>query len=416
MDWHHPDAKGENLPKYIEHLKGQLKELLTNYGPIGVLWFDGEWISEWKEENGQDLYQFVRSLQPDIIINNRVGKARDGMSGKSKYKGAGDFDTPEQEVPDRGIPGADWETCETMNDTWGFKKLDDSWKSDRKLIRELVETSSKGGNFLLNVGPTAQGVIPEPSVRRLAAMGAWLRPNAESIYGTSASPFEKLPWGRCTQHAGKLYLHVFDWPDDAKLRVPGLKNLVTNAALLADTAVPLTFDRDGNDVVVSVPKKRPNRNDTVIVLDIQGPVDVDNSAAMIPAPPPDSIALNATDASLTAGVALEHKDGQKYLGKWIGTPGTATWVVENPEPGTYRVELLMGCEPGSEGNQFTLTCGATKLRGTVPATTAWRDFVLMYAGTVKIEKPSNTAVFITPAPGLKGALMNLKQVRLVPMR
>jgi alpha-L-fucosidase len=412
MDWHHPDAKGDSFPKYIEHLKGQLRELLTNYGPIGVLWFDGEWTPEWKEEKGEDLYAFVRSLQPDIIINNRVGKARDGMSGKSKYKGAGDFDTPEQEVPATGIPG-DWETCETMNDTWGFKKNDDSWKSTRVLIRELAETASKGGNLLLNVGPTAEGVIPEPSVRRLAAMGAWLKGREESIRGTSASPFTKLDWGRCTQRPGKLYLHVFDWPQDQKLRVPGLKNTVTRAAFLGDGGDSLTFERDGNDLLVSVPKKRPNRNDTVIVLEIDGPPNVDNSGALIPAPAPGATVLQAKDAKLTDGVELEHVEGHEYLGKWHGQTGAASWPLDI-DPGSYRVEFVMGCQPGNEGNTYTLTCGPASFRGTVPATTAWRDFTLLYAGTVKISGPATLS--IAPGPNLKGPLINIQAVRLTPLR
>lgn len=180
MDWHHPDCKGERFPAYVEYMKGQLRELLTNYGEIGVLWFDGEWIDEWTEEQGRDLYAFCRGIQPSLIINNRVGKGRDGMKGLSKSAEAvGDFGTPEQEVPSEGLPGVDWETCMTMNDTWGFKKSDQHWKSSEVLIGRLREINGKGGNFLLNVGPTALGEIPEPSVERLAAMGAWVGANPQ---------------------------------------------------------------------------------------------------------------------------------------------------------------------------------------------------------------------------------------------
>src|SRR5688572_405704 len=178
MDWHHPDAQAPNYPDYNrrkgepnpnwaryreEYLKPQLKELLTNYGDIGVMWFDGEWVPDWTEEQGKELYAFCRSIQPKLIVNNRVGKARNSMKGMNKYAGAaGDFGTPEQEVPPTGFPGVDWESCMTMNDTWGFKKNDENWKSEKKLIHTLIETASKGGNFLLNVGPTAEGEIPPP--------------------------------------------------------------------------------------------------------------------------------------------------------------------------------------------------------------------------------------------------------------
>jgi alpha-L-fucosidase len=184
MDWHQPDANKENWAKYREdYFKPQLKELLTGYGKIGVLWFDGEWIKEWTEDQGKELYNYVRNLQPDIIINNRVGKGRDGMQGMNKDKTyAGDFGTPEQEIlsTSSSLP---WESCMTMNDTWGFKTSDTNWKSSETLVKNLVDIVSKGGNFLLNVGPTSEGLIPAPSVERLKDMGDWTKVNGDAIYG-----------------------------------------------------------------------------------------------------------------------------------------------------------------------------------------------------------------------------------------
>jgi alpha-L-fucosidase len=247
-------------------------------------------------------------------------------------------------------------------------------------------------------------------------MGQWLSNNGESIYGTTASPFEKLDWGRCTQRPGKLYLHVLDWPDDQKLRVPGLRNTVTRAALLTDTAGALEFQRDAGDLVITVPKKRPVRPDTVIVLEITGPADVDNTAAIVPPARADAITLEAKDAKLTTGVELEEIDGHKYLGKWRGQSGTGSWTIDAPDPGQYRVEILAACAPGSEGNQFTLTCAGITLRGMVPATTGWRDFTLLYAGTIRLERAEKTGLSIAPGPGLTGPLMNIKQIRLTPLR
>ena len=263
MDWHHPEAHNE---KYFQHMRGQLKELLTNYGHIGVLWCDGEWIDEWTEQQGVELEKSLRQLQPKLIVNNRIGKRK---------RSPGDFGTPEQHIPATGMPGWDWETCMTMNDTWGFKKDDHNWKSTEDLIHKLVDIVSKGGNFLLNVGPTAKGEIPQPSIQRLAEIGRWMEINNQSIYGTTASPFKQLPWGRCTKKPGVLYLHVFDWPDHGKLIVPGLQNDVTKAYLLADAAqAELTTMRSQEDVVVSVPTKALNAVDTVVVLEIDGEPNV----------------------------------------------------------------------------------------------------------------------------------------------
>ncbi|HUW20924.1 MAG TPA: alpha-L-fucosidase [Sedimentisphaerales bacterium] len=285
MDWHHPDAQGPHyptcntkekqnakFPHYVEnYLKPQIRELISGYGPLGVLWFDGQWIPEWNEDFGTDMYNFVRSLQSNIIINNRVSKGRRKPKDQpGKSYAVGDFGTPEQKIPAKGLPGEDWETCMTMNDTWGYKSSDHNWKSTEDLLRKLVDIASKGGNFLLNVGPTAEGLVPQPSVERLEALGKWLKVNGESIYATTANPIGQLAWGRCTTKANKLYLHVFDWPKDGRLVVPAVKNRTEEVYLLADREHKLSFTQEEDcTVVVSVPAEAPDLIDTVIVLKIK---------------------------------------------------------------------------------------------------------------------------------------------------
>ncbi|MCC7293831.1 MAG: alpha-L-fucosidase [Phycisphaerales bacterium] len=288
MDWHHPDylprrewetdrpAAGADFKKFTEYLHAQVTELLTNYGPIGVLWFDGEWEATWSHEYGQPLYDLCRKLQPGVIVNNRVDKGRGGMAGLTEdAKYAGDFGTPEQEVPRTGIPGVDWESCMTMNDHWGYNKNDKNFKSSRELIRLLVDIASKGGNFLLNIGPTAEGEFPAESVERLAAMGRWMKINGDAIYGTTAGPFtEGLPWGRCTAKAmggdTRLFLHVFDWPADAKLTLGGLGNDMKGARVLAGNGEPLRTERKESDLVIHLPAQMPDADCTVIALDVVG--------------------------------------------------------------------------------------------------------------------------------------------------
>jgi len=280
MDWHHPDyakrrewndvAKGKpDMDRYVDFLKGQIKELVDNYHPA-ILWFDGEWEDVWTQPRGKDLYAYCRSLEPEVIVNNRVGKNRQGMGGMSKGADiVGDYGTPEQEIPAGGIPGVDWESCMTMNDHWGYNKHDQHWKSAKTMLRMLIDIASKGGNYLLNVGPTSEGLIPEPSVERLQAIGRWMKVNGESIHGASACPFAKAPaWGRITKKPGKLYLHVFDWPADGKLVVAGLKAPPKAAYLLADPdrSALKTASTDAG-VEVQLPAKATDPIATVIVLE-----------------------------------------------------------------------------------------------------------------------------------------------------
>jgi alpha-L-fucosidase len=242
--------------------------LLTDYGPVGVLWFDGQWEPTWTAARGRDLYDYVRGLQPSIIVNNRVGQ------------GIGDFGTPEQEIPATGLPGGPpWETCMTMNRNWGYNRADRDFKATQTLVRNLVDIASKGGNFLLNVGPTADGEFPAESIERLTQIGDVMRVAGESIHGTSASPFPSLPWGRCTQRrldasTTRLYLHVWDRPRDGVLVVPGLLNDVIRARPLVtiDTPFDLRVERRGDDVriglgLASGPGPAPV---DVIALDIAG--------------------------------------------------------------------------------------------------------------------------------------------------
>ncbi len=208
MDWHHPDylprrdwedrsAEGAELDRYVKYLRGQVSELLTNYGDIGVMWFDGEWEGTWNHEYGKPLYDLCRELQPNVIVNDRVDKGRQGHSGIVKDNYAGDFGTPEQQIPATGLPGVDWETCMTMNQHWGYNKFDKDFKSTKDLIQKLADIASKGGNFLLNIGPTAEGLFPQESIVRLREIGDWMKVNSEAIYATKASPFKHLELGRC---------------------------------------------------------------------------------------------------------------------------------------------------------------------------------------------------------------------------
>lgn len=287
MDWAHPDYgtktswRGNannpqpDMDQFTTYLKGQLKEIVTGYQP-GILWFDGEWEGAWTHDRGKDLYEYLRKLDPKLIINNRVDKGRAGMQGHTtdaKFKG--DYGTPEQEIPATGFgENVSWESCMTMNDTWGFKTADTTWKSTQTLVRNLIDIASKGGNYLLNVGPTGEGEIPTASLERMAAVGEWMKVNGESIHGTTSSLFPKVSWnGRSTTRrtsdgSTTVYLHVFERPEDGNIKVGGLEDRPLKASLLGGPG-PLEISGSKGDWTIQVPDGTSNPIASVIVLDFK---------------------------------------------------------------------------------------------------------------------------------------------------
>jgi len=266
QDWHHPDGDGNNwdydesakdFDGYIEnYVKPQVRELMTDYGPIAAVWFDTP--RRISRQQSRELLDLVHELQPDCLVNGRLGNAL------GDYAEAGD-----NRIPD-GLVEADWETPATINDTWGYKSYDHNWKSVDDLIRKLVDIASKGGNYLLNVGPTAEGVIPAPTVERLRAMGAWLKVNGESVYATRPGPIQGLDWCRSTASPGKVYLHVFDWPELGDIRVPDFGRPVTGAYLLADRERrSLPVQNVAGKVYVHGPDQAPDPADSVVVVETQ---------------------------------------------------------------------------------------------------------------------------------------------------
>lgn len=344
MDWHHPggqppgrgwwdEAQHGDMTNYIDTIAvPQVREILSNYGPLFELWWDMP--RNMTPTLAGRLNAVVQELQPQIIMNNRLG-------GDVK----GDIDTPEQYIPSTGGPeGRDWETCMTMNNTWGFKKQDTDWKSSADLIRKLIDIAHKGGNFLLNVGPTAEGEIPAASVERLREVGAWIARNGESIYGASASPVPYLSWGRMTRKGNALYLHVFDWPANGELRVP-MQVKVTSAHLLARPEVALKTEAKEGALLVALPGERTDAVASVIKLTTEGePVVLPPLTRNKPAKASAGDAKKAFDGS--AGRSWEANKGDK-----------AGWIeVDLQKP--VAVSALAFDEPhrgaGKRGQKFRL--------------------------------------------------------------
>ena len=209
-------------------------------------------------------------------MNNRLfrrpeagwkGKGMKGIIPRLEPEFA-DFMTPEQHVPKDGLPGVNWETCMTMNTTWGYSEHDHNWKTTEKLIRTLIDIASKGGNYLLNIGPTGDGSIPPESVERLEAMGRWMQVNGESIYGSQPYSIPRPTWGRITQNAktNAIYLHIFKWPADGKLAVEGVADGIWQATLLSNGS-ELTLSKSGDVLTIEVPSAAPDEFASVIRLE-----------------------------------------------------------------------------------------------------------------------------------------------------
>jgi alpha-L-fucosidase len=261
-----PVQEKKTFSQYIDDVAvPEVRELLTNYGDVAVLWWDTP--ANMTDEAASKL-QSLLALQPAIITNDRL----------KKPNFPGDHKTPEQRIPNLAdLDGTDWETCMTMNGTWGYKSYDHNYKSSETLIRNLLDIASKGGNFLLNVGPTSEGEFPPESVDLLSKIGAWMNKNGEAVYGTTASPWGIFDWGRCTKKVTKngasLYFSVFKWPADSKLVIPAFKNSVISAKLLSNGAVVKASVSKDHALTLSLPATAPDPIATVIRVDVRGKVE-----------------------------------------------------------------------------------------------------------------------------------------------
>lgn len=282
LDWYQPDYNVEglqggpgyslpegvapNMDRYQEYMEGQLREVVTNYGPLHSMWFDGEWEKPWTAERGNRLLQFCRELDPKMLVNNRVGGGRHGMEGTTKEGfAAGDYDTPEQQVGAFNIERP-WETCMTICQQWAWKP-DDKLKSLEECIRILVQTAGGDGNLLLNVGPMPDGRIEPRQVERLREIGAWLQVNGESIYGTHGGPFRPGKWGVSTHRDDKIYVHVLDWDGD-NAELPALEQKIESAALMDGTLVG--FEQTPEKIELTLEKNRQDAIDTIVVVTVAG--------------------------------------------------------------------------------------------------------------------------------------------------
>ena len=415
QDWVHPGgsfwdgygwdpAQNGSMDEYLRDIAvPQVKELFTNYGEISILWWDTP-IDMTPARAA--MFDGLVELQPGIIVNNRLLYGHDG-----------DLRTPEQNVPPTGLD-YDWEACMTMNTTWGYKSYDDDWKSSEQLIRNLVDSASKGGNYLLNVGPMANGEIPQPSIERLKDVGEWMRVNSSSIYGTTASPFIRLTWGRATKkeypNATELYLHVFDWPEDGLLRVDGLRSDVSGAYFMADFQQQIQVDKTQEGVVLYLPEQPLDEIDTVIVLKINGKLEVER---ILPSQNEEgALVLSMDDANIHNpgyGGRLElrqNDNSASYLDGWTDYSSHVDWLVRIDNPGTFEVYAEVVAE---QSTGFLLMANDVQKPLIVKSTGGLQTFQTQYIGQLTLPK-GESAIRINPQMSLWNPIM-LRSVTLKPM-
>ncbi len=327
-DWDFPDHAAKDFARYLEaKVKPQLRELLTGYGPISYIWFDCPFTIT--ADQSRELSDLVRLLQPGCIVNSRIGH------GMGEVRSLGD-----NQVPWAPVEGV-WEAPATLNDTWGYKWFDENWKSPDVVLATLVGLAARGANYLLNIGPTPEGTLPEGSIRVLEALANWMEHNAEALHGTRPSPFPyDLAWGPVTSRPGRLYLHLTDPPADGRLVVRGLRNRVSSARILADPDAPVSCERlDDGALEVSMPPLG-DAMVPVLALEIYGEASADPRLLQ---QGDGRFVLPAARAEIVGGReggSPPSLDPTGILRHWYDAEYEARWTVHVSEPGAFRVEII----------------------------------------------------------------------------
>ena len=351
--WDFPEECKKNLQIYIDEFdKPQLRELLTQYGPIGIIWFDTPSLI--RPDQAQELIDLVRELQPDCLINSRVGDSAD-----SDYFSLGDC-----EIPGFGT-GIDWETPMTICDWWGYNdRPGNKYREVKELVHQLVDIASLGGNYLLNVGPDSMGVIPMEAQERLNSLGEWMKTNSESIYASKASPFPIKPsWGRITSKEDRLFLHVYQWNEEIALT--GTKSKVAAVHLLADPGRTIKWSQEpcgtlGYDrLVIRLPGEAPDENASVLEIRFEDKMQVetrliedDSGCITLPA------CLSSICSSSGSPQATVNITG--IVKNWFSTSDSLSWEFLCAHPGEFDVMVTTSSNfygLWDFGHEIVVECG-----------------------------------------------------------
>lgn len=392
LDWNHLSQNiNDNLfstmvsdsarTSYIKDMKAQLKELINRYHPA-VMWFDGDWLKYsgtptlplwWTKSDGTDLYNYLIGLDSSLIVNERV----------CREFGIGDFECPEQKIPGAALTRP-WETNQTMNNSWGYAFWDNSYKSPKTLVGQLVDVVSKDGNFLLNIGPKGDGTLTDQTAPILTSIGKWMDINHESIYGTIRSPYKKAPdWGKFTRKDGKLFIHVFSWPESGSLKIRSLTSIINKIYLLSDTAKQLSFKDSIGYTTITIPANAPDTINSVIVVDVDGLPEA------------------STEYIKTTGITVKGQDGVKTITSAAGSlqltitvsPNNATdksvsWSVSDSSIATISQGGLLTAKANGLDTVFATANDGSEVKGKIVVSISGQNTRVQAAANSKLIRIS----------------------------
>ncbi len=427
-DWHHPDYGIGDNRKYVAYMNCQVRELLTNYAPVDVIWWDsygkGDLVHFWGIGGTFDL---VKQLNPAIVMNNRMAVL--GAYNRQPAPYLGDHDTPEQRLGEFQNTRP-WESCMTVvhcadGGGWSYRP-DGKVRSRAECIRSLASCVTGDGNLLLDVGPDATGVIPGDQAARLREMGEWLNQCGPAVYGTRGGPYRNGRWGGSTHRGNIVYLHVFAWGGD-RLALPPLKAKVLKASNLSDPQAAPALKQTTEAVTLALAPDRQDPVDTVLALQLDGPArdEMENGRPLeVAAGRPGAAVKQAADGTLTLpadSAAIQGKTARLQdagdrpnIGYWTDAGDSLRWSAAVAKPGTFAVELTWSCQPGAEGSEYTVTAGGSSVQGKITATGGWEDFRTAVVGELVLATPGLVTVTLKPTRKPGAAVMNLAQVRLMP--
>ncbi|NQX69379.1 alpha-L-fucosidase [Paenibacillus alba] len=430
MDWHHPDSQGNTLDfpdnigaydpleswvkdsdksaRYERYLEEkaypQVTELLTEYGPVGTIWFDcGHKVTD---EQGMHFVDLVHGLQAGCLVNRRV-----------RREGFGDYENTGDNQLHIRAPRRDWESIATLNHSWGYNQTDHQWRSPQDIVRDMTNVVSMGGNYVINIGPTGEGAFDPKSLELLAEIGSWLKENGESIYGTVKSPIGKMPWGRCTRKGNTLFLHVWEWPAQGELLVPGIPNPIHHAYLLADEhkdPLPMRKINAYGDMAIQLPQNPIDPYCTVIALEFEGELDAKTCQVVFGGV---SNRLSVFDGELQ-GTTLRFDTGKKgrdNVRDWHKIEDYVQWNFRVASRGSYKVMVVYGANEPSAGGAFVISAGQERISAAVEFTGGEYEFKEHAAGQLLFADEAELVLTIRPEKINGDVLMNLKEIILISL-